>query len=448
MTLSKGSAAVAFLVAFLLLWGCGTQPEPTVRRTLTYTFDASTRDLIHILEKQEIAAYQDFDRDYKGLMVPESLLPLEPFVLGLSTQSQIPAVLILDAPWVQRYAKAGWLYKLDTNKVFAREKLAPSVAEAFSVMMPNHTNQLKKELMAVPTNIKGNILFYRMDLLKKHRVEPPRTWEELATACRKIMPREPRVKYGLLLHVTNFMNDFYPILWGYGGRVIDGAGNRVLGEPQNLARCLAALRDLVKMQGAITPGPKDLEFFETTGSLRRAFYRGEALFMINWNTRLQDLRGMITQGASARPGCLTDMDQVGVLPIPCQQGQKLRYSNIGSFGWGVNRYTVTPEREWIVERAKAFIQLVMEERFQLLAAEKLGQVPALEDALDKVKNKEVLKVYHSAFKVPDMRLKPRPYSRRLNNVLEKHLVKVLYGQRTPEEAVQAALRELKSPGAS
>jgi len=237
-------------------------------------------------------------------------------------------------------------------------------------------------------------------------------------------------------------------LWGYGGRVIDGAGNRVLGEPQNLARCLAALRDLVKMQGAITPGPKDLEFFETTGSLRRAFYRGEALFMINWNTRLQDLRGMITQGASARPGCLIDMDQVGVLPIPCQQGQKLRYSNIGSFGWGVNRYTVTPEREWIVERAKAFIQLVMEERFQLLAAEKLGQVPALEDALDKVKNKEVLKVYHSAFKVPDMRLKPRPYSRRLNNVLEKHLVKVLYGQRTPEEAVQAALRELKSPGAS
>lgn len=445
---------MAFLAAFLLLWGCGTESKPTVHRTLTYTFDASTRDLIRDLEKQEIEAdkesdgkYKDFDRDYKGLMVPESLLPLEPFVLGLSTQSQIPAVLILDAPWVQRYAKAGWLYELEGNEVFEPKKLAPSVAEAFSVMMEKPTGELKKELMAVPTNIKGNILFYRMDLLKKHRVEPPRTWEELAAACKKILGREPQVKYGLLLHVTNFMNDFYPILWGYGGRVIDGAGNRVLEEPQNLARCLAALRDLVKMQGAITPGPKDLEFFETTGSLRRAFYRGEALFMINWNTRLQDLRGMITQGASARPGCLTDMDQVGVLPIPCQQGQELRYSNIGSFGWGVNKYA-TKEREWIVERAKAFIQLVMEERFQLLAAEKLGQVPALQDALDKVKNKEVLKVYHSAFKVPDMRLKPRPYSRRLNNVLEKNLVKVLYGQSSPEEAVQAALRELKSPGAS
>jgi hypothetical protein len=53
--------------------------------------------------------YQDFDRTFKGILVPESLLPYEPFVLGLSTESKIPTVLLLDAPWVQRYGVAGWL---------------------------------------------------------------------------------------------------------------------------------------------------------------------------------------------------------------------------------------------------------------------------------------------------------------------------------------------------
>jgi len=445
---SKGMTAFAFLAAFVLFWGCGTPPEPPSRRTLTYTFDASTRDIIRVLDKEEhIPEYRHFDRNYKGLLVPESLLPSEPFVLGLSTQSKIPSVLLLDAPWVQRYGMAGWLFGLEGTRIFAREELAPPVAEAFSVLLPTRQGKPVKELVAVPTNIKGNILFYRQDLLQKHRVAPPRTWKDLTAACRKIMPKEPLVKYGLIVHVSNFLNDFYPILWGYGGDVIDGEGRLVLGDPQNMAACLAALRDLVEMQGNIAPKPGELEHFEGVGTLRRSFYRGEALFMINWNTRIQDLRNMITQRKEVTQGCLTDLGQVGVAPIPCLSNQPHRYSNIGSFGWGINQYTVTPEREkWVIKHAKDFIRLVTEERFQLLAAEQKGQVPTLLQALRKVKNKEVLQVYNDAFAAEDMRLKPRPHSRRINNLLEKHFIEVLYGQRTPEEALQAALRALRGPG--
>ncbi|MCJ7818886.1 MAG: hypothetical protein MUP25_03590, partial [Syntrophales bacterium] len=94
---------VVWAVLLLQLLGCGPSPDTSPPRAITYTFDAPTRELIRLLaEKAKTSVYQDFDRNFKGILVPESLLPYEPFVLGLSTESKIPAVLLLDAPWVQR----------------------------------------------------------------------------------------------------------------------------------------------------------------------------------------------------------------------------------------------------------------------------------------------------------------------------------------------------------
>lgn len=443
---------LALLFALGLFWGCGAPSEPVSPRILTYTYDNDTRKLIQILEKSmQLSEYQDFNRRYKGLIIPQSLLlRFEPFVLALSTESKIPAVLLLDAPWVQRYGVAGWLYELETARFFSPEELAPPIAEAFSVTLPQATGAADKRLVAVPPYIKGNILFYRKDLLKKHGLKPPRTWEELRAVCRTIMPRERSLKYGLILHMTNFVNDFYPILWGYGGEVVDAEGNPVLGEPKNWEACLAALNDLKSMQPDILPGPDDLKLFTKNESLRQSFFKSEALFMINWNTRTYNFRHLIKQCLASPNGCLTDFNQIGVAPIPRKQGHAHRYSNIGSFGWGVNRFSVGPDRLWVINRAREFIQLVTHQRFQVLNAEMYDQVPSLRDALEEVREKNlnpvVMQVYNQAFAEEDMRLRSRPYSRRVNNVLEKHLVRVLFREVQPEEALLAALKELQSPG--
>ncbi len=436
------------LLAIILVFGClscGSGAEAPSRQTLTYTFDAPTRDLISLLAKQgKTKAYDDFDRYFKGLLVPQSLLPYEPFVLGLSTESKIPVVLLLDAPWAQRYGMAGWLYELERTQVFSRADVTPAVAEAFSVAPPQGRGRPAKELVAVPTYIKGNILFYRRDLLKRYQLAPPRTWEELKAICRKVLAQERSVKYGLVFHTTNFVNDFYPIFWGYGGRILDEENRLVLQQKDNVAAAVAALGDLRAMQGTVVPAAKDLKQFEAPLSVRRAFYRGEALFMINWNTRLQDLKEMILKGEGNGPGRLTDMSQIGVAPIPCRAGQAHRYANVGSFAWGVNRFAVTDPL--VIDKAKKFISLVADEQFQVLAAETLGQVPALKSALKKVTNKEVLQVYQETFASADMVLWPRPSSRRVNNVLEKYLVEALYGQRSPEAALEAAVNDLKESG--
>jgi multiple sugar transport system substrate-binding protein len=433
---------VFWTVLCLSLLGCGPVPEIPPSRTITYTFDAPTLDLIRLLaQKSKSSIYKNFNRNFKGLLVPESLLPYEPFVLGLSTESKIPTVLLLDAPWVQRYGVAGWLYELERTRVFNKAELVPAVAEAFSVSLTRITGQKGKELVAVPTYIKGNILFYRKDILKRYNLKPPLTWDELKTICHKILPQEKSLKYGLLIHATNTVNDFYPMLWGFGGRVIDlDQANYILPERPNRLAFVAALQELVNMQGSIIPGPREFKKFEPAGSLRQAFYQGQALFMINWNTRMKDLNDLIA-GGKGPPGSLTNISQVGVIPIPAQAGQPHRYANIGSFGWAVNRFSVTDPQ--IIKQSQQFIQLVADEQFQLLAAETLGQVPSLLTALEKVTNKEVLQVYHDTFAQKDMIIRPRPHNRRINNVLEKYLQEALYGRMTPEAALTGAIQELK-----
>ncbi len=172
--------------------GCRGAPEAPANHLLSYTYDDETRKLITILEKeQRLPEYQNFHLNFKGLIIPQSLLlRFEPFVLALSTRSKIPSVLLLDAPWVQRYGLAGWLYELETARLFSPQELAPSVAEAFSVALPQQRGESgKKQLVAVPQYIKGNILFYRRDLLEKYGLKPPNTWDDLKAACARIMPR-------------------------------------------------------------------------------------------------------------------------------------------------------------------------------------------------------------------------------------------------------------------
>lgn len=191
-------------------------------------------------------------------------------VLALATESKIPAIISLDAPWVQRYGMDGWLYELERTQVVPKEAVAdltPSVLGAFSVPLPRIMGKPVRELVAVPTYIKGNILFYRQDLLRRYQFKnPPRTWDNLKATCVKILPQESSLKYGLIFHSTNFLNDFLPIFWGYNGEVVDANDRLVLQKENNRVACLGALTDFKAMQGTIAPAPKDLAQFESTES--------------------------------------------------------------------------------------------------------------------------------------------------------------------------------------
>jgi ABC-type glycerol-3-phosphate transport system substrate-binding protein len=439
-------AWLAALLSACWLWvpGCETSTRPPTAE-VTYTYDSQIQKLISILAGENPTnPYQDFDQHFSGLFVPASLFAMEPFVLGLSTESRIPTILLLKAHWVKRYGEAGWLHVLERSQInISEDALVPAMAQAFSVVRTDNPDRQKSGLMAVPTSMKGNILFFRKDILARHRLNPPRNWDELQGICRKILPQEKHLKYGLLLHPIPAANDFYPVFWGFGGRAMDD--NRVvMAQPQNQAAFLAALKELQGMQGTILPAPQDLRRFEPEGVLEQSFFQGEALFMISWNTRMHDLSAWLAEARSTTPGRVTALSQVGVVPIPSRAGCRCRYSNLDSLGWAVNHYAATA---WngieIMKGVKRFLQLLVNERIQLLAADIQGEVPSLCGALKQLKAPEVVRVYNEAFAAPDLVMETRSFNRQLNNAMDKFVQEVLYGQKTPEAALQGLLQAIK-----
>jgi ABC-type glycerol-3-phosphate transport system substrate-binding protein len=438
---------MTMLLVSCLWWGLGcAASEPPPVSDITYTFDRDVKEIISILAKQGKAPYKEFDQNFTGLYVPKSLFSQEPFVLGLSTESRIPAILLLRAQWVKRYGRAGWLHVLEHERSqikFARDELVPAVAEAFSITPGDSLARHGKILMAVPTSISGNILFFRRDLLERYHLKPPRTWDELKAICRKIVPQEKQVKYGLLLQPTRFIDDFYPIFWGFGGHVMD-ENQFVLAHMQNHAAFLAALKEILGMQGTILPTARDLKQFEKEEAVQQSFLKGEALFVIHLNNFMKDLKDLLHQTQGGNSGEITQIGQVGVAPIPSPAGHSRRYTTLDSLGWGVNNFAATAWNALqVMAGVKQFLQLLVNDQFQLQAAETWGEVPSLRSALKKLQNKEVLRVYNDVFAAPDLVFKVKPSSRVLNHVMEKHLLAALYGQRTPEDALQAVLQDLQ-----
>jgi len=433
-----------FLIACLCcLPACGGELEVAPPGTFSVVIDGQTRVILAQLQGEGLTpSSTGFHRNFIGIYVPEVFLPYEPFVLGLATESPIPTVLFLDAPWVRRYAASNWLSPLASTGIYDAAGLVPAVAQAFSLPRASPGGGMSLELMGVPNAIKGNILFYRQDLLEAHGKEPPRTWEELIAVCQHILPREKSLKYGFIFHTTNFINDFYPIFWGFGGKTHDERGNFILLQPDMLAKAEAALTAVVGMQGTIAPPPAALGRLAAPVSLREAFLRGEALFMINWNTRLHDLRLMLADPQWQGRAAFRRPDQIGVAPIPSQSGRPRKYSNIGSFGWAVNRFAVT--LPGVKAQAAHFLQWVTSDDVQVLRAETAGEIPASESALAKVQNPDVRRVYAQIFAAPTVVLQPRPHSRRLNEILERHLQNAIFGRQTPAQAIQAAATELKT----
>ena len=86
------------------------------------------------------------------------------------------------------------------------------------------------------------------------------------------------------------------------------------------------MREIVGMQGSLAPGPGALKNFEGSATLRQAFLRGEALFMINWNTRLHDLKTLLASPEWQNKAAINSLSQVGVGPIPSQSGRPKKYS--------------------------------------------------------------------------------------------------------------------------
>jgi multiple sugar transport system substrate-binding protein len=247
------------------------------------------------------------------------------YVTNLEAGSSDFDVFALDVIWIPEFARAGWLPDLTPR--LGTAGLTDFIAGPVAAATQNG------RVYAIPWFLDAGVLYYRRDLLEKHKLSPPQTWEQLRTTAQTVLHGEadPRLtgfvwqgkQYeGLVCTALEFIR-------AYGGEVFGPGGTIQLAQPQSMAG-LQALRHLIT--DGISPAVVTTADEETT---RHIFHRGEAIFMRNWpyawtllNAEDSPVRG-----------------KVGVAAIP---GSETHESSPTLGGWhlGINRFTTQPDLAW------------------------------------------------------------------------------------------------------
>jgi trehalose/maltose transport system substrate-binding protein len=153
--------------------------------------------------------------------------------------------------------------------------------EHFAAIVANNT--IGGRLVAMPWFTDAGVLYYRKDLLDKHGLKPPATWQELTSTARKVMDAERlagndkmwgfvwqgKAYEGLTCNALEWIDSFG------GGAIVDSRGDITINNP----KAAAALELAASWIGTISPDGV-LNYGEEEA--RGVFQSGNAVFMRNW----------------------------------------------------------------------------------------------------------------------------------------------------------------------
>jgi ABC-type glycerol-3-phosphate transport system substrate-binding protein len=337
-------------------------------------------------------------------------------------------VFFIDLYWFKDF-EPEWLTPLDSMTIEINRR--PSrLADALPFSL-REACELRDKLYAIPLSIRGNCLYYRRDLVKK----PPRTWPELIESAKRVLaeqPPESKLKYGIVFHWDELHNDFYPILWGYGGGppnclAADGDLDQRLDSQANL-EALAMFYRLVHQEG-IAPTLDELRAYSLAEekSLFAAFARGETVFLIDWTNRAARIAGALS---AEEIGGLSVAD-IGIAPIPHGPGLERCYSTIGSWGWVVAAEPRSLHSlELVRELATPAAQLCFFEKhaeipiYRQQTLYELEEWPAVRARLTPY-HTQLLRLIHGAAGEPGVVLRDRPGRKQINRLVLDALQRIL-----------------------
>ncbi|MGH9804175.1 MAG: extracellular solute-binding protein, partial [Candidatus Acidiferrales bacterium] len=198
----------------------------------------------------------------------------EKLLLALSGPSTTYDLVMLDDPWFPRFAQMNGLREL--GPLYRAKALDGPDADFLppSLALCRHPYATGK-LLALPYVGNSQLFFYRKDLFEKHGVAPPRTWDEVLAAGRRIGAAEKMHGYVMRGAQGNpIVADFMPLLWAFGGELLD-AGGRPQAES---AEAVAALEFMLRLGKIAPPGYVNFNADEVGAHLAQ----GTAVMGINW----------------------------------------------------------------------------------------------------------------------------------------------------------------------
>ena len=222
-------------------------------------------------------------------------------------------IILIDIVRPAQYAAAGWIEPLDAYLGAEREAVLDAYLPAY-----RKANVIDGKLVALPAFADAQFLYYRKDLLAKHKLAPPTTWDELAVVAQKVMAAEKNpALQGLSFQgkaVEAAVCTFLMPYWSQGGVLQNSAGKFSLDRPKVEAG-LSMWLDMVRL-GVAKKNIAEV----ATDDTRKEFQAGNVLFAVNfayaWNhfqkapdSRVKDLVGVVPIPAMKNGG-----------PTPCMGG--------------------------------------------------------------------------------------------------------------------------------
>jgi multiple sugar transport system substrate-binding protein len=280
-------------------------------------------DQINALIANFEAANPGIKVKYIELPTPNNSTEVHTYLVNsLNAKNGEPDVFTQDCIWIPEFGGAGLALPLDEYVTDADK------AEYFPGLIENCTWDGKT--VAWPWFVDGGFLFYRKDLLDKHGLAAPTSWDELINAATTVVGAEGNPELaGFLWQAKQaevLVCDWVEFLASAGGSTL--TDNEVTVNNEAGVKALQFMYDLI-YTNKITPEAV-LTYDEEPS--RRPFTSGNGVFLRNWSYTYA-----IAQDASESKV----VDMVGYEPLPhFPEGKSA--AALGGYQFGVNASSKHP----------------------------------------------------------------------------------------------------------
>ena len=229
-------------------------------------------------------------------------------------------IYMIDIVNPSQYFNAGWLEPLDAyvGGAAALKPYLPVYATA---------NTVNGKVAAMPAFADSMFMYYRKDLLEKHGIKEPKTWDELSAAAKKVMDAEKQPNLqGLSIQgapIEGAVCTFLLPYWSQGKAFNDPDGKMTLDKA-------AAEKGMAMWLKMVDDGVMKKNIAEVTTPVTvNEFKAGQVLFAINWGfawDRFKDDADSQVKG------------KVGVMPLPAVAGGKSA-TCVGGWQWALSAFS-------------------------------------------------------------------------------------------------------------
>ncbi len=191
--------------------------------------------------------------------------------------------------------------------------------------------RINGSLWAIPHWVNSGVMICREDLLQRHGLKPPSTFDELVDACQFLLGKSRKSGmsgFGFAGAIAEALScNFLEFLWNSGGDVFDEMGHLRLRD-EAAVTALTRMTKLIHDWGISPPDTPAMSEADVT----RRFRQGNLLFLRSWPNHLA--------GSGADPAHTAA--HTSLAPLPSAEGAPSR-AVIGGFCYVIPRSVADPQ---------------------------------------------------------------------------------------------------------